>query len=181
MKNNFLLKDRRGILLKEGVLTLIAIIGIGILVYFVISFAGIFLENTKLQQAEISLDKISSAVEKVNAGGEEVLVMLESPSEWWISAWVKGDSSMPTKCTGKYCVCLCEVKDEDFLGSGSNKYLENCDLKNKGYCKDFLVEIKTEGGKSISVGRGENFIPINPMTSLKIYKSGEEIIIKNEK
>jgi len=160
---SFLEKNRKGILMPETLKIILAVIGIGILVFATTSFAGIFVKNTKLKQAEVSLEKIYFAIEKIRNGEKEVEIFLESPDKWLVVTWPQTTKEdKPLKCKGDYCVCICK---------------EKCDNEKESYCKDFLVDVRIEWGVL-------PIIWIDEPISLKIYKEEEKIIIKralNEK
>ncbi len=161
---DFLEKNRKGILLPGTLKMIIAVIGIGILFVAASSFAGIFIKNTKIEQAEASLEKIYFAIEEVRSGENEAEVFLESPNKWFIVTWPQTrHEDKPSQCEGDYCICICKVQ---------------CDEEDKAYCKDILVDVRTKGIF------GDSAIWIGSSTLLRVYREEGKIIIKeieNEK
>jgi len=93
--------------MPETLKIILAVIGIGILVFATTSFAGIFVKNTKLKQAEVSLEKIYFAIEKIRNGEKEVEIFLESPDKWLVVTWPQTTKEdKPLKCKGDYCVAF---------------------------------------------------------------------------
>ena len=131
-----------------------------LLVFAASSFAGIFVKDNKVKQAEESLSKIYSAIEEVEGEGKEVEVLVESPNDWWIVSWPRAFFENPVKCGGSYCLCIC-----NFNVNGD--YLEKCN--ENGICVDASVEIDN------------TFIAIKGLTPLKIFLDNEEIKIQEVK
>jgi len=151
------MKNKNGILLPETLKIILAVIGIGILCYLVFSFYGIFVKSSGLKQAEINLEKINDAIEKVEMNGGEEKIFLESPEGWWLTTWPLLGKS-PNKCKRDFCVCICP-----------SMAINDCE--DKGVCKD----IKEVNGKVLA---------LSGVTNLKISSEGNKIIIdevKNEK
>ena len=143
---------KKGDLLPEETLKIIlAIIGISLLVYLAVSLYGIFIKDTKLEQAEASLGIIYSKIKSVESEEDNLNFLIESPKDWWIVAWERNEK--PVKCKGSYCICICP----------ENSLIE-CD--NKGVCKDFSVQIAHVALK------------IEKPIYLEVFLSESKIIIK---
>ena len=167
------MKNKRAMLMPETLKIILAVISIGILIYLVVSFYGMFV-STASKQAEDSLEIIYSAIEKIEKGEKEVEVLLKSPNDWWVLAWEEGEK--PVQCKGDYCVCICSCPIDLGTGCPSTKeFLKKCDGEKNGYCKDVFVNIKVEGKGHL---RYSDFISIDSLTSLKIYNEENKIIIK---
>ncbi len=114
----------------EIVKIILAVIGIGILLYLTISLYGIFFGESKdVKQAKASLDIIAFNINKV-AKGEKIVTsfLIESPKDWWIMAWPNAGNKKPTQCKQDSCICICP---EDFVG--------DCD--KGGVCEDLSVQV----------------------------------------
>ncbi len=158
----FFSKSKKGNWTLEEFLKLVlAVIGISILFGAATSFAGIFMQDNKLKQAEASLEKIYFAIEEVRNGENQAEVFLESPNKWFIVTWPQTrHEDKPSQCKGDYCICICKVQ---------------CDEEDKAYCKDILVDVRTKGIL------GDSAIWIGSSTLLKVYREEGAIIIKEIK
>ena len=121
-----IVKNKNGILMPETLKIILAVMGIFILVFATTSFAGIFIKNTGVKQAEDSLEKIYSAIEQVERGEKEIVeVFLESPKGWFITAWPQTQhEDKPSQCETDYCICICKT---------------GCEEEKETYCKKVLL------------------------------------------
>ncbi len=91
--------------MPETLKIIIAVIGIGILVFATTSFAGIFMKNTKLEQAEASLNLIKEKINSFDGDGESINFPLTSPKGWYLLVLEKEEGSY---------LCICEdIVSED--------------------------------------------------------------------
>jgi len=135
-----IMKNKKGILVKETLGIVLAVVGIVLLVYLAVELYGLFDSKTGLEKAKGSLDTLYSGVGKVDRGEvEESEFFLESPNDWWVIAWPYQDrSDKPTQCKGN-CICICPMPSPGLsVYEGS---LKKCN--NLGVCKDVSKPIKT--------------------------------------
>lgn len=158
------LKNRKGILISEGLKLVLTIIGISILFYFGFNLVSIFLQDADFEQAQESLLKISNEISHVEEGRKkEAEFFIDSPNEWGVFTFPFKDLK-PTQCKGDYCVCVCEYEKGDYV---ADIYLNKCDEEAKGFCKDISVEVTLK-----------KEIRIEGITSLKISLENEKIILE---
>jgi len=119
-----IVKNKNGILMPETLKIILAVIGISILAYLVFSFTGIFMKNTKLKQAEASLNLIKEKINFIEKDGENINVLLTSPKDWMVVSFPDEEEKV---------LCICPEKNE-------NK--ENYVLcKEEGVCDNFPLPI----------------------------------------
>lgn len=161
------MKNKNGILLPETLKIIIAVVGIALLVYLAISIYGIFVKSSALKQAELNLNKISVAIDKIESKEKkEIEIFLESPEDWWMLAWPHNNLK-PAICKGEYCICLCPVA----WGEGGSS--EECDVK--GVCKDVSIKINVD---ETFLWWWKKPLTVDGFVKLKIYLEKEEIVIK---
>lgn len=153
------MKNKKGMLLAEETLkTVIAVIVIVFLVYFLVNlYVGKLKDDTikKSEQILISSDQsIKNIIESLKEGESKSLA-LEQISDWSGDNWhlfsFTGNSEKPNSCAGKSCLCICDdVVSENFFKQ-ANECNKNgvctivSGLKNERadieLQKDFLTEI----------------------------------------
>lgn len=155
-------KSKKGMLLAEETLKMvIAVIVVGILVYFLASlyFSG---DNVEIERAEGTMGRIENATA---SGGETSRINGAQPVGWYLFSFVEG--AKPNQCAGQSCVCVC-----DSSGIISNTFQDDPQAKQ---CSE-------EGACSIVEGL-ENFEPIEfktaseGLTNLRITKSDGSVVI----
>lgn len=161
-------KKGESLLPEETVKIVIAVVGISFLLFMAYSVYGMFKQDSKVEQAKASLERLSFSLEKVEKG-ESALeeVIIESPDDWWILAWpYKENPNKPEQCKKDYCVCICDIPT---VVSQANS-LDKCN--SGGVCRDVSIKIKTIS----SFGNAP--LDIREITSVKIYLENGEIIIE---
>ncbi|MBR9701423.1 hypothetical protein GOV13_00710 [Candidatus Pacearchaeota archaeon] len=127
------MKSRKGFLLAEEALKLvIALIAIGVLIYFLISLYLSYSTNKNLEFAKASLVHM---IAKHEEGVTEVDIY--NPYGWKISSWSFGN--LPNSCTNlgwENCLCICPEK-------WRKGEIEECD--KHGYCLKSNLEVITDG------------------------------------
>lgn len=105
---------------EEIVKIILAVIGIGLLLYLSTSLYGIFTSKPKMEQATKNLESI---VEIVNTIGEEEIrsFIIESPRDWDVLSFSENENP-PVICNDIRCLCFCDGADR-----------EDCD--DKGVCR----------------------------------------------
>ncbi len=179
MKN--IINDKKAEMTSEEVVKIIlAVIGIGILLYLAWSLYGIFSFKRDIVQAKASLETLYNQIHFVEIGEKNnIEVLIESPNKWWVIAWPYEDGvsdelgNKPIQCIGDYCICLCPIP---ILESKDNS-LENCN--DQGICKSVSKPIMT-----LDESNDNEPLKIKGPISLNVLlKEGKIIIkkIKNEK
>lgn len=149
------LARKKGFLLGEFTLKIIiAVVCIGILLFFLFSIYSMFSSKTNLQRASSTLSELSNKMSVLTADGEEINYVLLNPKNW-VLIYFEGISPLLTQCSGNKCLCLCEEKGTIF---------------NRDQMK--LCE---ENGRCLAV---ENKVNIDP-SPIKI-KPPMDILIKKE-
>ena len=107
-------------LLTEEVLKMvIAIVGLVLLSYFLVSF---FYSDTKIKkqkEAVSTLDKISELLSNVTTSGAEVIAL--QPQRWTLFSFV-GKEKKPNSCSGQNCMCICNKVPVDMF----NRQIKQC-------------------------------------------------------
>ena len=124
-RNGFFKKNKKGFLLTEETLkVVVAVIGLIILVYFLVSlfYSGNTQEKTK--QALSSVGEISNAVNSLSSGQKSVEVL--QPQKWTMFSFV-GEDKKPNSCFGENCLCICNKVNVDTLfGLLESRQLNEC-------------------------------------------------------
>lgn len=109
-------RQKKGMLLAEETLkTVIAVMVIGVLIYFLVSLYFGDTGNQALDRAEGTMSRIENATQLEN---DSVEVKGARPSGWYLFSFT-GDVK-PNQCAGEDCICICqksfgisEALDED--------------------------------------------------------------------
>ncbi len=118
--------NNKAILMSETLKIILAVISIGLLVYLAFSLYGIFIKDTRLEQAEATLNQISDYIKSAQED-EETKYMILNPKEWYV-VFYDAEEEMPGSCKEKNCLCFC-----------SENTKESCE---QGVCKGFDENIK---------------------------------------
>ena len=95
-------KNKKGMLLAEETLkTVIAVIAISFLVYFLVSLYFGNLDESRQKHAEETLNSISGIIDS----GKENLTAI-TPSGWYLFGFTGEEK--PNPCAGKNCLCICD-------------------------------------------------------------------------
>ncbi len=162
--------DKNGFLLAEETLKIVlAVIGIGLLVFLLVSIYYSSLEKKQLESAKILSEKISSTILNEQ---ENSLDLVGAPSGWVITSWPY-QGILPLSCSTlgyTYCICICN-RDLSSLSPGS--YAEDC---NKlGVC------IENTQDFSVSSFEGASLSPIliDPPKKLQFDRETKSISISS--
>ena len=149
--------DKRGLLLAEETLkTVIAVIAIGFLVFFLASLYFANLNEKKQDQAVATLDQFSKVIE--SAEGGEILKI--NPEGWHIFSFIE---EKPNPCLGKSCICICDNVIDYF-----DRQLSECSYD--GRC---LIVENLQSFEEIEIKDAED----SP-TNINITKSDNKIIVE---
>ncbi len=133
--------NKKGFLLAETTLkVVIAVIGIGFLIFLLVS---IYMSNQNSKDLELAKASLEHLVEEVNAEITEVEIYnprtgsMPLRTFWYLFTWpTGGDSISPLSCSNlnwEHCVCICGVGS--FKGWSKQGMADICD--EKGICLKF--------------------------------------------
>lgn len=149
----FFLKNRKAMMLAEETLkTVIAVIVIVFLVYFLVNLYFANVDENKQKQAEATLERISEIVE--SSGNGEVMAI--TPKEWHLFSFTGGIK--PNSCTGKSCLCICDNVVDVF-----DRQVKEC--SDDGRCLiiqnlQAFEETKIEVGTNLGIKKIDNKIVV---------------------
>lgn len=124
----FQFKDKRGMLLAEETLkTVLAVMVISVLVYFLFSLYFGGSGNQELERAEGTMSRIENASQTDN---DSVIIKGVQPSGWYLFSFT-GDVK-PNQCAGEDCVCICDKSWEIVKNFDEDQQQEQC--SSEGTC-----------------------------------------------
>ena len=134
------MKFKKGMLLTEEVLKMIiAVIGLVLLSYFLISFFYSDAKAKKQKEALSSLDEISQIIANIGVSGGNVTVL--QTQSWTLFGFIN-ENKKPNSCSGQACLCICP----DVLADFFDRQIKKCD--KTGAC---LVVSNLEDFKDIKI------------------------------
>ncbi len=165
MINKKIISNKKGFLLAEETLkTVIAVISIGLLVYFLTSLYMTNLNETNQKSAEASLDKIELFVNSVN---DSLVLSNIGPEGWSVFSFVEEEK--PNTCLGKSCICICDEVVWDAFGL--QRQLKECGEVGKCLIVENLQNFETF--EIVDAKEG--------LTGIEIKKSNNEIFVEKIK
>lgn len=123
-------KGAINLLSGETLKILLSVIGLGLLIFLVVSIWYSLSGDSKYNQAEASLNNvIYSEIQRVNSGGAEnpFGIIVPNPSGWDIIGFT--ENIKPNSCVGEKCICICDV----FFFDTEKSQAKKCD--DKGICQ----------------------------------------------
>lgn len=165
--------NKRGFYLGEY--TLKVLVAVIVIVFVFIPLAvklwGAVTGDNKVQQAEKSMELISSAIEQARENGNFDF-MIYSPKDWTILDFAPGQEETPDKCKPEFnnCICICEGN----MGPGLSQNIGNCNSKSvcKGFSNVLIHKPSTPQGVS------DDYIPlIKVPQNVKAEKIGEWVFL----
>jgi len=165
-----MIKNKRGFLLTEETLKIVvAVIGLGILVYFLLSIFYSSSVDKKEKDALSSIERISEVVSALEPGEIKEVNLLQ-PQGWSLFSFVSEDKK-PNQCSGESCLCICDEVVVDNLpsfGLIEDRQVKECSESGACLVVDDLkrfeeieiidyddgttsIDLKNEGGIRISV------------------------------
>lgn len=144
---NLFPKNRRGFLLTEETLKIvIAVIGLGILVYFLVAIFYSNVQSKKEMDAARSIERVSETLEFLNSTYAKNVTGVQ-PQGWSFFSFVLGETK-PSSCLGKDCVCVCD-----------EVYYDGVDIFGIEFSKDRQIKECNEHGSCLVVENVEKFEP----------------------
>lgn len=96
---------KRGMLLTEETLKIVvAVIALGLLIYFL---AGLYYSATgekKARDARSTVAELSDVINGLSSSSQEVFVL--QPQKWILFSFT-GEEKKPDSCIGENCLCIC--------------------------------------------------------------------------
>jgi len=196
------MKNKRGELLsEETVKILMAVIGIGILLFMSYKVYGMFKQDTKAEQAKASLDEVIGLTKNLEEG-KEITSLIYNPEDWYLVSYNKeiidkdSNKGMPSQCNQKDCLCLCpaylDVESHQpglpdyfyYSDKRASKGLKSCE--EKGVCvnsENIFIENLFEYETTFAYGEQVvNWISLlNPPIDIKLKKENNKVIISELK
>jgi len=140
-------KNKKAILLPEGLKLMIALVCIILLIYLAYSFYQIFIAKSDLEKARANLNAIVGKIESLEIG-KGIGYLLYSPRNWILISFPniysshgplsEGEPEIPKSCD-KFCLCICP---------NVIPRAETCE--ERGACKDTKEKIKIYRSEDIA-------------------------------
>jgi len=114
---------KKGMLLTEEVLKMIiAVIGLVLLSYFLISFFYSDVREKKQREATATIDEISQIVSNIGTSQGNVTVL--QPQRWTLFSFT-AEEKKPNQCSGQNCICICKKVVGDIFNNQIKKCSKN--------------------------------------------------------
>lgn len=178
------MKNKKGLIKKETLKLILAVIVIGFLFILAFKLYGIFVMKSELEQARETLKQIVGKIESLEEN-QEISYLVTAPKGWCIVAYNEG-REMPESCKGKTCLCICSGSIiEDCEKTGVCENINNAlEFKHQISQVRCLIEvpeavfIKKEPDKiSLSVTTFETEIIDNLLNKKVIFNNAEKTIL----
>lgn len=149
-------KKASTMLMEETLQTIIAVICILVLAYFLISVYNSRVKDAKLEQAKSVLTDSGQSIKKIINNldnGDSFILKIVEPKSW--SLWGFKYIEKPAMCDYENCLCIC---DNAFLGN----QIKRCD--KSGVCiiediaEDFEIKIDKDGITSVNISKADDKI-----------------------
>jgi len=149
---------KRGMLLTEEVLKMvIAVIGLVLLSYFLVSFFYSDAREKKQRDATATIEEIADVISKLGVEGGNVTAL--QPQRWTLFSFTAAEKK-PNQCAGQNCICICNKVVGDIFDrqikkctkEGACLIISNLnefeDIKIEPYKKETVdINIQEVGGK----------------------------------
>jgi len=156
------MKEKRGILIKNVLVGIIAVLGLVLLFYGASKLYASIVD----EDAENAKQVLNVIEAKVNAleDGQSNVFNIRGIEGWSLVGWGKKEFGLdgreepkPDKCYFDSCICICKTLDESILDN--KDYIENC---QKGFCRKFDVDRAV-----VSTSDSESMIKMFPYIKLR--------------
>ena len=115
-----MVKDKKAMLLTEEVLKIIvAVIGLVLLSYFLVSFFYSDTKEKKQRDATATIESIANVISGLGLEGGEVNLL--QPQRWTLFSFT-GEEKKPNQCSGQSCICICNKVPVDVF----DKQIKKC-------------------------------------------------------
>ena len=100
-----MIKDKKAMLLTEEVLKMvIAVIGLVLLSYFLVSFFYSDVKAKKQKEAIATIEEISLIISNIRSSQGNVTAL--QPQRWTLFSFT-AEEKKPHQCSGQNCICIC--------------------------------------------------------------------------
>ncbi len=153
------MKNKKGDLLNNVLTTIIAVLGIALLIYGAWKLYSVYL-NTDELNAKAAINTVDGKFGLI-AEGQNAKVVMKGVAGWSMYAWPKTDRNRPEKCYLKSCICICPNPNTQL----PEKIVESC--QKEGLCRFYdtdgaevfdLVAIMLKQGDSIPQNILDSFL-----------------------
>ena len=152
-------KNKKGMLLASEVVKLvIALIGISLLVYLLVSIYYNNARDKNLNDAKATISRIKDIIARIDAGtiqSEKVTDI--TPSSWSFFSYI-GNEKKPNSCAGENCLCICDTVSFDNFLFFKDRQISECDtngvcipVKNLNKFSSFKIKKPKDGGTSVEI------------------------------
>ena len=155
--------SKRGFLLGEFTLkTVLAILGILLLIYLLATLYATFSKQKAIEQATGGVDRVLEGIRiaATSEGGAPYQYILTEPKGWKLIHYPSGLSSVP-ECSGVQCVCLCQVPSFWRIFTSQQSYCADAGVckKVQGIAFAMPSDVVIDGPTGISIRRdGEGVV-----------------------
>ncbi len=159
-----MINDKKAMLLTEEVLKMvIAVIGLVLLSYFLVSFFYSDAKGKKQREATETIDRISQIILglEISEGNVDVL----QPQRWTLFSFT-GEEKKPNQCSGKNCICICNK----VVGDLFDRQIKKC--AKEGAC---LIVSNLEEFEDMKIG-----VYSNQPTNINIQEVNGKIQIRDK-
>ena len=156
-----MIKDKKAMFLTEEVLKMVvAIIGLILLSYFLVSFFSSGAKEKKQRDATETISKISQIISSIGVSGGNVSIL--QPQRWILFSFTE-EEKKPNQCTGQNCICICNKVFVDLFDNQIKKCAKNgacLVISNLQEFEDIKIKPYNEEMTSINIRESEGKIQI---------------------
>ncbi len=178
------MKNKKAMLIGEGLGMIIAIACILILIYAAGSLYGGITQKTKIEQAKATFDQIVAKIEVLEEG-EKGDYLVTSPKEWYFVVYEE-NQNMPSQCEGSNCLCICPSNENlekvqagwkmvDSLFYKRSEGIDKCE--KEGFCKNVGEKVKIREAYFID---REDITNVAFVNWISFYDMPKELFFKKE-
>lgn len=143
---------KRGMLLTEEVLKMvIAVIGLVLLSYFLVSFFYSDAKEKKQREAASTIEEIVNVLSRLEIEGEGVEIL--QPQRWTLFSFTE-EEKKPNQCSGQNCICICNKVVADIFDNQIKKCSKNgvcLIISNLQEFENIKIEPYNKGGTDIYI------------------------------
>jgi len=118
IKRKSILGNKKGDLTNNVLSVIVAVIGIGILIFGIVKLYGLFSEQEE-KNAKNFLESLSEKISSLKEGQKNEFIMqgFKGSENWYVLGYSK-EEARPEKCFFDSCVCICKGNSESGLPPG---------------------------------------------------------------
>lgn len=146
------MKSKKAMLLTEEVLKMVvAVIGLVLLSYFLVSLFYSDTKEKKQREATATLDQISQVILNMEISQGNVTAL--QPQRWTLFSFTE-EEKKPNPCSGRDCICICNKVIADVFDNQIKKCSKNgacLIINNLNEFEDIKIESYREKLTSINI------------------------------